>query len=144
MKRWPSHSDHRAPFLAYPSTGRCLVRGTPRTAFVAVCFSVLSLSARATPDAGPADAAAEVPASSAAKEVAFADHYPRERAFPLRGWLRQHGLKGGGAERMCWELNGVVGVPPADGVLCLRDEPRTSRRFARVYRVNGRKVQTVF
>jgi hypothetical protein len=78
------------------------------------------------------------------KPVRFEEHYPRASAFPLREWLRRRGLRGPVSERVCWELSGVVGDPPADGVLCLKEDPRKSLRWARVYRAEAGRARLVF
>jgi hypothetical protein len=75
--------------------------------------------------------------------VRFDDHYPKARAFALHEWLRKRGLKGPASERICWELTSVVGDPPADGVLCVKEQ-WPSLYWARVYRAKKGRVRPVF
>lgn len=106
-----------------------------------LCGLLLSRSAwgQAAPDGGSSAASDNAETAT----VRFDDHYPKARAFALRDWLRKRGLKGPAFERVCWELASVVGDPPADGVLCVKEQ-RHSLHWARVYRAEKGRVRLVF
>ena len=109
-------------------------------------FCGLLLSSPAWGDPLPDGGAAATAASDAPDKlpVQFEAHYPRGRAFPLREWLKRQSLKGPSSERDCWELVGVVGEPPVDGVLCVKDDRQKSVRWARVYRAEAGRLRLVF
>ena len=96
----------------------------------------------ATVAAHPVVSATSLPAPDAPK--LHERTYPEEQRVDVASWMKAHGIIGQKPTGDCWDLKDRVGVPPAPGLLCETTFEAICRRTARVFRVRGHDLQSVW